>query len=59
MKKIIARIFSEILYCMGHWISFPMCYFDWAWLYPIYHRLMIWSSDVQDWAGNNKPWKET
>jgi hypothetical protein len=33
-----------------------MSRFDWAWLYPVYHRLMIWSCDIQDWAGNDLPW---
>ena len=56
MKKIIARIVSEMLYYLGHWISFPMQLFDWAWLYPTYNKLMSWSSNIQDWAGNDKPW---
>lgn len=58
MKKILARIASEVLYYLGHWISYPMHYFDWAWLYPIYNRLMMYSNDIQDWAGNDKPWKK-
>ena len=57
MKKVFARILSEILYYLGHWISFPMNRFDWAWLYPVYCRLMLWSCDIQDWAGNEKPWR--
>jgi len=56
MKKIVARAVSEVLYCVGDWVSRPMSRFDWAWLYPVYHRLMIWSYDIQDWAGNDLPW---
>ena len=55
-NKICARIVSEILYYFGHWISFPMHWFDWAFLYPLYNNLMFWSISVQDWAGNDKPW---
>ena len=58
MKSVFARILSEILYYLGHWISFPMHWFDWAWLYPTYNRLMISSSNIQDWAGNELPWKK-
>ena len=56
MKKIIARLISEVLFYIGHWISAPMNYFDWAWIYPIYNKIMLYSCNVQDWAGNDKPW---
>jgi len=56
IKKFLARIFSEVLYCVGDWVSRPMNWFDWAWLYPVYSWLMIASSNVQDWAGNDQPW---
>jgi hypothetical protein len=39
-------VLAYALYWAGDWISRVMCYFDWAWLYPIYSRLMIWSSDL-------------
>jgi hypothetical protein len=58
IKKVFARILSEVLYYLGHWISFPMHWFGWAWLYPIYNRLMSWSSEIQDWAGNELPWRK-
>ena len=58
IKRIFARILSEILYYLGHWISFPMSWFDLGWLYPTYSRLMCWSSNIQDWAGNDKPWSK-
>jgi hypothetical protein len=56
IKKVLARLASEILFYLGHWISYPMTWFDWAWLYPAYNRLMTWSVNMQDWAGNEKPW---
>jgi hypothetical protein len=56
MKKLLARVASEVLYCVGDWVSRPMSQFDWAWLYPVYRWLMIASSNVQDWAGNDQPW---
>ena len=56
MKQLVARVASEVLFVLGHWVSLPMCRFDWSWLYPVYHRLMIWSCDIQDWAGNDQPW---
>jgi len=58
MKKILARVTSEVLFYFGHCISFPMSWFDWAWLYPTYSRFMCWSYDVQDWAGNEEPWEK-
>jgi len=56
INKVLARIASEILYYLGHWVSFPMNWFDWAGVYPVYNRLMSWSVNIQDWAGNKKPW---
>jgi len=44
MKLMIAYI----AYYLGHWISFPMYWFDWGWLYPAYNRLMIWSAELDD-----------
>ena len=58
VKKIIGRILSEVLFYLGHWISFPMSWFDWVWLYPTYSQLMCWSCNIQDWAGNDKPWEK-
>ena len=56
MKKILSRSASEILFCLGDWISYPMAYLDWAWLYPTYNKLMGLSMEVQIWGGNDKPW---
>ena len=57
MKKIAGRIVSELLWYLGDWIHYPMRWFDWPWIYPVYNRLMTWSSDVQDWAGVDGPWQ--
>jgi hypothetical protein len=56
IKKVLARVASEILYYLGDRIGYPMSRFDWAWLYPVYNQLMTWSIDIQDWASNTKPW---
>ena len=56
MKKILSRITSETLYCLGDWVSYPMAHLDWAWLYPTYNKLMGLSMEVQIWGNNNKPW---
>ena len=56
IKKMFARVISEILYIIGHLISFPMIWFDWGWLYPSYNRIMCYSVNVQDWADNKGPW---
>jgi len=58
MRKLIGYIVSWALYWLGDLVSKPMHYFDWAWLYPVYNHLMIWSADVQDWSGANGPWGE-
>lgn len=58
MKKLIGYIGSWTLYWLGDFTSRPMHSFDWAWLYPTYNNLMLWSSDIQEWAGNETPWRE-
>jgi len=59
MKKFTAYILSWILYGLGDIISRPMQWFDWAWLYPAYNRLMLSSHGIQKWAGNRGPWEES
>lgn len=56
MRKLIGYIISWILFWIGDLVSKPMDRFDWAWLYPMYNRLMISSLLVQDWAKNTTPW---
>jgi len=59
MKKILGYILSITLYRTGDLISYPMLRFDWAYLYPIYNQLMIWSYEIQKWAGIQGPWQES
>ncbi len=59
IKKFIGYVVSWLLYGLGDLVSKPMHYIDLWWLYPVYNRLMIWSYDIQDWAGANGPWRET
>lgn len=59
MKKSIAYIVSLTLYGIGEGLSKPMQWFDWAWLYPVYSKIMITSFKIQDWAGNEGPWRVT
>ena len=59
MKKVIAYIVSWALYGLGDMVSRLMQWFDWAWIYPVYNKLMLASSDVQDWAGNAGPWRKS
>ena len=57
MKQVVGRVVSEVLYCLGDWVSRPMSHWDWDWLYPAYNWLMDASHGVQVWAGNDVPWQ--
>jgi hypothetical protein len=57
MKQLIGRAVSEVLFYLGHWIHFPMIWFDWAWMHGPYSYLMTWSHAAQVWAGNDAPWQ--
>ena len=59
MKKLVAQAASEVLYYLGHWISFPMHWRYGHWIYPIYNKLMFWSSDIQEWGDTAGPWTTT
>ena len=59
MKKLVGYILSWTLYWLGDLISYLMNYFDWFWLYSFYNNVMLASLDVQAWAGNKTPWRET
>ena len=60
MRKILAYILSWILFGLGDLISRLMNRFDcMAWLYPTYNNLMLWSYNIQEWAGNSGPWKKS
>jgi hypothetical protein len=56
MKQWVGRVVSEVLYCLGDWVSRPMCYWDWAGIYPVYNWLMDASYRTQIWAGTDGPW---
>ena len=58
MRKLIGYILSWTLYWLGDFVSKPMHWTYGYWLYPVYNRLMIWSTDVQDWSGCDGPWGE-
>ena len=36
-------VMSRLLFCLGDFISRPMCRFDLGFLYPLYSKLMDWS----------------
>ena len=56
MRKAVGWLVTWILYWIGDAVSRPMNWFDWAWLFPAYNRLMLWSYGVKVWAGNVTPW---
>jgi hypothetical protein len=57
MKQWIGGIVSQVLYSLGDWVSRPMYYWDWAWIYPGYNWLMDTSYRTQIWAGTDGPWQ--
>lgn len=58
MKTILGYIGSWVLYGLGDLVSKPMHYLDWAWLYPTYNRLMLWSCNLQEWGNGCGPWQD-
>jgi len=52
MRKLIGYPTTWILFYLGDAIS-RIPNFN----YNAYNKLMIWSSEVQDWSGLNSPWK--
>lgn len=56
MKKVFARIVSEILFYLGALVSYlTYCAPQ---FYCLYNRLMGWSLEVQFWGENEKPWRK-
>ena len=50
---------SWLLYWLGDLVSRPMSRWDACWwLYPVYNRLMLASSRLQDWGDGTGPWSE-
>lgn len=58
MKVLTAYVVSFCCYWLGHGISRVMNNAVLWRLYPIYNRLMIWSGDVEEWAGIEFMWRE-
>jgi hypothetical protein len=56
MKQLAGQFASEVLYYLGDWVSRPMYYWEWAWIYPVYNWLMDASYRTQIWAGIDGPW---
>ena len=46
---------SWLCYWLGDLVSKPMNVFDTSWLYPVNHRLMCWSDDLQ--GDDRGPWQ--
>ncbi len=60
MKILAVYLIAYPLYWLGHWVSRPMYWWDaFAWLYPVYNRLMCWSSAIEEWAGTSIVWVYT
>lgn len=57
IKKIFGYLVSWTFFWMGDVVAKVMHLLDiFGHLYPIYNKLMNWSINVQDWAGNKSPW---
>ena len=56
MRAAVACFLSIALWVMGHTISKVMNNGVLYWLYPAYNRLMIWSANIEDWAGVEIMW---
>ena len=57
IRKFIGFIPCWTCFILGDWISHLLYYDSLVWLYPTYNKLMLISSDIQDWAKLNKPWE--
>ena len=55
MKKAIGWIGAYVTFYLGHWTHLLMVTIDKEWvfdlLYPLYNQLMLWSCNINDWAG--------
>jgi hypothetical protein len=58
MRKAIGYLVSWALFWLGDLVSRILNFDSMWWLYPVYCRLMQWSLQVQDWAGNTTPWSK-
>jgi hypothetical protein len=41
-------LLAHTLYTLGDWVSYPMLTRYGGWLYPLYAKLMNWSSELDD-----------
>ena len=55
MKRLIGYISAWTLFWVGHWTSLVMGVIPA--LYSTYRWLMLHSMQLQDWAGNETPWR--
>lgn len=51
MKKVIGFLPCWGCFWLGHGVSKLFEVFEGGWLYSIYNRFMLWSLDINDWAG--------
>lgn len=59
MMAAVAAFLSVPMFCIGHMLSKIMWLWDFSavFLYRPYSRLMIWSAEVEEWAGVEIMWK--
>jgi len=58
MKKLIGYIGAYGCYYIGDFFCRIGYKLDYLFLYNLYNKFMLWSSDIQDWAKLDKPWKK-
>lgn len=68
IKKAVGYVGAWAFYWMGHCVSrlhnlLPdsdrgLIFVLHSGIFNVYHNLMTWSYDVQEWAGNDVPWVE-
>jgi hypothetical protein len=57
-RYLLAAVPAYVCFWLGDLLSKPMYRWDtFAWLYPVYNRLMFWSSDLSEW-GSVGLWKK-
>lgn len=58
MRVLLGMAGSFSLFWAGHAISRAVLRYDClAFLYPLYNRLLLWSSNIEEWAGIDFYWK--
>lgn len=62
IKSLIAYPLSWFFYWIGDTISRNKYMMNWAWPWPIYQGVMLYSIQLQEWAAKSKiewPWEDT